>query len=75
MASLYLITPRNQVSAPDGATGRLIWQYKPTTPRQGRPGGEVFVLNHGLALAEGELFFGSSDNSLVMLDQKTGREI
>jgi alcohol dehydrogenase (cytochrome c) len=72
---MYVITPHNQVFALDGATGRLIWQYKPPTPRQGRAGGQVYVLNRGLALAEGKLFFGSTDNSLVALDQKTGREI
>jgi alcohol dehydrogenase (cytochrome c) len=72
---LYLITPRNDVFALDGATGRLIWQYKPATPRQGRAGGQVYVLNRGLALAEGKLFFGSTDNSLVALDEKSGREL
>jgi alcohol dehydrogenase (cytochrome c) len=72
---MYLITPHNQVFALDGATGRLIWQYKPPAPRSGRAGGEVFVLNRGLALAQGKLFFGSADNFLVALDQKTGREV
>ncbi len=72
---LYLITPSNQVFALDGATGRLIWQYKPADIRPGRPGGQVYVLNRGLALAQGKLFFGSNDNFLVALDQKTGREV
>jgi hypothetical protein len=55
---MYLITPHNQVFAPDGATGRLIWQYKPGTPRQGRAGGENYILNRGLALAQGKLSSG-----------------
>src|ERR1700733_7040804 len=72
---LYLITPRNQVFALDGATGRLIWQYKPATPRQGRTEGQVYVLNRGLALAEGKLFFGATDYFLVALDQYTSRDV
>ncbi len=72
---MYLITPRNHVFALDGATGRVIWQYKPAAVRPGRPGGMVYVLNRGLALAQGKLFYGSTDNFLVALDQKTGREV
>jgi alcohol dehydrogenase (cytochrome c) len=72
---MYLITPRNHVFALDGATGRVIWQYKPATIRPGRPGGMVYVLNRGLASAQGKLFFGSNDNFLVALDERTGREV
>lgn len=72
---MYLITPRNQVFALDAATGRLIWNYKPPTPRPGRPGGQVLILNRGVAVADGKVFFGSADNFLVALDQKSGREI
>jgi alcohol dehydrogenase (cytochrome c) len=72
---LYLITPRNQVFAVDAATGRLIWHYKPPTPRPGRAGGQVYALSRGLAMTTGKLFFGSNDNFLVALDQKTGREV
>jgi alcohol dehydrogenase (cytochrome c) len=71
---LYLITPRNQVFALDAATGHLVWQYKPAIPRPGRAGGQVYALSRGLAMTGGKLFFGSNDNSLVALDQKTGSE-
>ena len=71
---MYIITPRNQVFALDAASGRLIWQYKPPPSRPGRAGGQVYPLNRGLALTGGKVFFGSTDNFLVALDQKSGRE-
>ncbi len=73
---MYLITPRAQVFSLDAATGRLIWQYKYPTPRTGIPGSEGnFVQNRGLAVSDGKVFFGTIDNNLVALDQKTGREV
>jgi len=73
---MYLITPRARVFSLDAATGRLIWQYKYPTPRPGVPGSEGnFVQNRGLAVSDGKVFFGTIDNNLVALDQKTGREV
>jgi alcohol dehydrogenase (cytochrome c) len=73
---MYLITPRAHVFSLDAATGRLIWQYKYPTPRPGIPGSEGnFVQNRGLAVSDGKVFFGTIDNNLVALDQKTGREV
>jgi alcohol dehydrogenase (cytochrome c) len=72
---MYVITPRNQVFALDAAKGRLRWQYKPPTPRPARAGGEAFSLNRGVAVANGKVLFGTVDNFLVALDQKTGREV
>ena len=72
---MYVITPRNQVFALEAATGRVEWQYKPPASRPARPGGQVYALNRGVAIADGKVFFGSIDNFLVALDQKTGREV
>ena len=72
---MYLITPHTQVFALNAASGSLLWQYKPPAPRPGRAGGQVFTLNRGVAIADGKVFFGSTDNFLVALDQKTGREV
>jgi alcohol dehydrogenase (cytochrome c) len=72
---MYIITPRLQVFALDAATGALIWQYKYGTPRPVLAGGQAdFVMNRGVAVAGGKVFFGTKDNFLVALDQKTGRE-
>jgi len=72
---MYLITPHTQVFALDAATGRLLWQYKPPAPRPGRAGGQVYALNRGVAVGDGKVFFGSNDNFLVALDQKSGKEV
>ena len=72
--AMYIITPRAQVFALDAATGRLLWQYKYPTPRPGRAGGMIFMQNRGVAVADGKVFFGTMDNTVVALDQKTGRE-
>lgn len=67
---MYLISARAHVFALDAATGREIWNYKyPDSPRS-VPG---FVGNRGLAVGEGKVLFGTKDNYVVALDQKTGR--
>ena len=71
---MYLIPPRIQVFALDAATGRVLWQYKYPTPRPGKPGGMTFLQNRGVAVSDGKVFFGTTDNFLVALDQKTGVE-
>ena len=71
---MYLITPRIQVFALDAASGHLLWQYKYPTPRPGRPGGMTFVQNRGVAVTDGKVFFGTTDNFLVALDARTGAE-
>jgi alcohol dehydrogenase (cytochrome c) len=72
---MYLITPRNWVFALDAATGRVLWQHKPMAPQPGPAGGQTFVLNRGVAVTDGKVFYGSTDNFLVALDQRSGREV
>jgi alcohol dehydrogenase (cytochrome c) len=70
---MYLITPRARVFSLDAASGRLIWEYRYPAPRPGSEG--TFLQNRGLAVSDGKVFFGTTDNTLVALDQKTGREV
>jgi alcohol dehydrogenase (cytochrome c) len=73
---MYLISARSQVFALEAATGRLIWHYRYPTPRPGIPGSiSNVVQNRGVAVGNGKVFFGTNDNFLVALDQKTGREV
>jgi alcohol dehydrogenase (cytochrome c) len=66
---MYLITARARVFALDAASGREVWNYRyPETPAD-IPG---FVGNRGLAVGDGKVFFGTKDNYVVALDQKTG---
>jgi len=67
---MYLITARARVFALDAATGREIWNYKyPEGPRS-VPG---FTGNRGVAVSDGKVFFGTKDNYVVALNQKTGK--
>jgi alcohol dehydrogenase (cytochrome c) len=66
---MYLITARARVFALNAATGREIWNYRYPEPPANVPG---FVGNRGLAVGDGKVFFGTKDNYMVALDQKTG---
>src|SRR3984957_12332529 len=66
---MYLITARARVFALNAATGHEIWNYKYPEPPRSVPG---FVGNRGLAIGDGKVFFGTKDNYVVALDQKTG---
>jgi alcohol dehydrogenase (cytochrome c) len=73
---MYVITPRAHVFALDAATGRQLWQYTYSAARTAVAGSEGnFVQNRGLAVGNGKVFFGTVDNNLVALDQKTGSEV
>ena len=73
---MYVITPRAHVFALDAATGRQLWQYTYSAARTAVAGSEGnFVQNRGLAVGAGKVFFGTVDNNLVALDQKTGSEV
>jgi alcohol dehydrogenase (cytochrome c) len=66
---MYLITAQAHVFALDAATGREIWNYRyPPVPRS-IPG---FIGNRGVAVGDGKVFFGTKDDYMVALDQKTG---
>ncbi len=73
---MYVITARDRVFALDAATGRVIWSYRYPTPQPVRPGSiaENFSVR-GLAVGGGMVLFGTKDNYMVALDQKSGREV
>ena len=69
---LYLSTSNSWVFALDGATGRLLWEYRfplsKSVPLYGKQ-------NRGVAVGCGRVFLGTADNHLVALDQDTGQEV
>src|SRR6266404_7259425 len=70
---VYISTAYSNVFALDGATGKLIWQYKYLASSQTMGGG--LKNNRGVAVASGKVFVGGRDGYLVALDQKTGHEV
>jgi alcohol dehydrogenase (cytochrome c) len=70
---LYVTTNDDNVFALDGATGKVLWQYKP-------PNSAVFknfgiVANRGLAYCAGRLFITQLDMKIVALDPANGKVV
>ncbi len=73
---MYVITPRLQVFALDATNGKVLWHYRYPTPLSGKAGTHSdFIQNRGVAIGDGKVFFGTKDNFMVALDQKTGKEV
>jgi alcohol dehydrogenase (cytochrome c) len=68
---LYVTTNDDNVFALDGATGKVIWQYKP--PNSGMFKNFGIVANRGLAYCNGRLFISQLDLKLVALRPSDGK--
>jgi alcohol dehydrogenase (cytochrome c) len=69
---MYLASASSWVFALDAATGRLVWEYHFPLPKRTQLG--YGRQNRGVAVGRGRVFFGTADNHVVALDQKTGKE-
>lgn len=74
---LYIHTPfPNKVFALDlEDEGRIVWSYEPEQDSRVIPVMCCDTVNRGLAYADGRLFLGQADNTLVALDAETGEEL
>ena len=70
---LYVTTNDDNVFALDGATGKVIWQYKP--PNSGIFKNFGIVANRGLAYCDGRLFISQLDMKLVALRPSDGKVV
>ena len=68
---LYVTTNDDNVFALDGATGKVIWQYKP--PNSGMFKNFGIAANRGLAYCDGKLFISQLDMKLVALRPADGK--
>ena len=67
---MYLTEPASNVTALDTQTGRPIWKYQRTVPKDIRVCcGKV---NRGVAALDEQIFVGTVDAHLVALDARTG---
>ena len=69
---MYHSTSSNWVFAIQAATGKVIWEYRFPLSKGPKPYGQQ---NRGVAVGQGRVFMGTSDNHMVALDQKTGEEV
>ena len=68
---LYVTTNDDNVFALEGATGKVIWQYKPSNSGMFKNFG--IVANRGLAYCGGRLFISQLDMKLVALRPSDGK--
>jgi alcohol dehydrogenase (cytochrome c) len=68
---LFVTTNDDNVFALDGATGKVLWQYKP--PNSGLFKNFGIVANRGLAYCDGRLFIAQLDMKLVALRPSDGK--
>lgn len=69
---IYITTGGNQVFAFEGATGKMLWHWKPEGEMLEKINKAGLSANRGVAVGEGKVFMLSIDNRIVALDQKTG---
>ncbi len=72
---IYTTSSWSVVHAVDARTGQQLWRFDPQVPR--RYGGLVCcdVVNRGVALYGGRVYFGTLDGRLVALDAKSGAQL
>ena len=72
---MYVTTAWSKVKALDAATGRELWSYDPEVPGETGAKGCCDVVNRGVAVWKGRVYFGSFDGRLIALDAATGRKV
>ena len=72
---MYLTGPWSVVWAVDVRKGEVIWEYDPEVPRDYGEKACCDVINRGVALYKGAVFFGTIDGRLISLDAANGSVI
>ena len=69
---MFVTTPYGQVLALNATTGDLIWRYVHALPEDLS---QLHPTNRGVALWGDRLFLAATDDHLIALDAKTGKEL
>ncbi len=72
---MYVTAPWSIVHAIDTRTGKQIWTYDPKVPKETGVKACCDVVNRGVALYKGKVFFASLDGRLIALDAATGTKV
>ena len=72
---LYVSTAWSKVMAFDAKTGRELWSYDPEVPGEKAADACCDVVNRGVAVKGGRVFFGTIDGRLIALDTGTGARL
>ncbi len=72
---LYTTTAWSKVFAFDAKTGEQLWSYDPEVPGETAFKGCCDIVNRGVAVYDGKVFFGAFDGRLIALDAGSGEEV
>ncbi len=72
---LYTTTAWSKVFAFDARTGRELWNFDPQVPGETGFTACCDVVNRGVAVYAGKVYFGTLDGRLIALDATTGRQV
>ena len=72
---MFVSSTWSVVHAVDAKTGKELWVYDPDVPRSWARKVCCDVVNRGVAVWKGKVYFGTIDGRLISLDAKTGEEI
>src|ERR1700730_5243350 len=73
--TMYVTTAWSKVIALDAATGGRLWSYDPKVKPEWAVNACCDVVNRGVAVWNGKVFFGTLDGRLVALDAATGKPV
>ena len=72
---LFITTAWSKVFAYDAKTGKELWSYDPEVDGSKAIDACCDVVNRGVAISRGRLFFGTLDGRLIALDANTGARL
>ena len=72
---LYATASWSIVFAVDAKTGEELWRYDPQVPRATGAKACCDVVNRGVALYKGRVYFGTLDGRLIALDAASGKPV
>jgi quinohemoprotein ethanol dehydrogenase len=72
---MYFTSAWSKAFALNAATGALLWEYDPKVPPEWDVNACCDVVNRGVAVWRGKVFFGTLDGRLIALDAASGKKI
>lgn len=73
--AIYVTTAWSMVKAYDARSGELLWEYDPEVDRARGVDACCDVVNRGVAVWDGKVYFGALDGRLIALDASSGDEV
>jgi quinohemoprotein ethanol dehydrogenase len=72
---MYTTSAWSKVYALNAATGERLWSYDPEVPGERGFSACCDVVNRGVAVYDGKVFFGTLDGRLIALNARTGKPV